>query len=64
MMAKLGTEKEFASQTSWKRASQAVAWGNLRYEEPIVQVSEGGKSKERWGWRGTGSDYQEFGHTF
>lgn len=62
-MAKLGTE-EFASQASWERASQAVGWGNLRFEEPTAQVSEGGKSKERWGWRGTGSDYQKLDMLF
>ena len=36
-MAKLGTE-EFASQASWERASQAVGWGNLRFEEPTASL--------------------------
>lgn len=36
-MAELGIEEEeFASQTSWERASQAEAWGNLRWFEGTV----------------------------
>lgn len=63
-MAEIGTEEEFASQTSWERASQTVAWGNLSLKSLLAPSLRGRKEQREMGLEGHRIRLPRAGHAF